>query len=156
MFTLLKHLGLDSAGFDYTYYLYQTQYKTGPKHDDFTEFEGTWIDKNDSKKFARYIIVLTNRGIYGIPSLFVTSAKSMQTVKVMGDSTAGIAGLTTSKELANGWVLTYTSSKIRSSEGLEIIDGVAPDTLVSMKSSDESAGKDTMIEAALAELKIKP
>jgi len=156
MFTLLKHLGLDSAGFDYTYYLYQTQYKTGPKHDDFTEFEGTWIDKNDSKKFARYIIVLTNRGMYGIPSLFVTSAKSMQTVKVMGDSTAGIAGLTTSKELANGWVLTYTSSKIRSSEGLEIIDGVAPDTLVSMKSSDESAGKDTMIEAALAELKIKP
>jgi C-terminal processing protease CtpA/Prc len=80
----------------------------------------------------------------------------MQTVKVMGDSTAGIAGLTTSKELANGWVLTYTSSRVRSSDGLDIIDGVAPDTLINMKGSDEAVGKDTMIETALAELKLKP
>lgn len=152
MFTLLHHLGLDSAGYDYTYYLYQTAYKNGPKHDEFTDYQGTWVDKDDTKKFARYIIVLTNRGMYGIPTLFATSAKSFKTIKTMGDTTAGFAGITSSKELANGWVLTYSSSRVRSSEGFDIINGVAPDTVVTMKATDEAAGKDTMIEAALAEL----
>lgn len=152
MFTLLKHLGLDSAGYDYTNYLYQTQYKNGPKHDNFTDFQGTWLDKSDAKKFARHIIVLTNRGMYGVPSLFATSIKSFQTIRTMGDTTAGGGGIPTSQELSNGWVLSFTSCRIRSTDGYDIIDGVAPDTTILMKSSDESAGKDTMIETALAEL----
>ncbi len=152
MFTIFRHMTLDSAGYDFTSYLYQTQYKKGPAHDDFTDYQGSWMDKNDTKKFNRHIRVLTNRAMWGVANLFATGSKGFIPVKTMGDTTGGGGGIPSSKELANGWVVTFTSCRIRTSEGIDIENGVAPDTTVHMQPADEAAGKDTILEAALYDL----
>lgn len=152
MFTVLNHMGYDTAGYDYSAYLYQTAYKKGPGRDDFTEYKGTFIDKNDNKKFAKKIRVLTNRAMLGTSNLFAAGSQAFINVRVLGDTTGGEAGQLTSFELPNGWVVTYPSSKVRTSDGTYIEDGVAPDSTIHITSVDEAAGKDTIIEAALAEI----
>lgn len=152
MFTMFRHMGFDTAGYDYSTYLYQTAYKKGPARDEFTDYVGTFIDKNDNKKFAKKIRVLTNRAMYGTANVFSAGSQSFFNVKVMGDTTGGGGGLVSSYELPNGWVLTYTSSKIRMSDGTYMEDGVAPDTTIHVTPTDEAAGKDTILEAALADL----
>lgn len=155
MYTLFNHMGYDTAGYDYSIYLFQTAYRVGTAKDEFSDWAGTFIDKNDKKKLGKKIWVLTNRRMYGIPNLFAAGSSSFFNVRTMGDTTGGGAGLTSSYECSNGWRIKYTSSRIRTSDGTDMIDGVAPDTTVHMNSTDEAAGKDTMIEAALARLLMK-
>ncbi|MBS1772189.1 MAG: hypothetical protein JST82_04970 [Bacteroidetes bacterium] len=156
MFTLFHHMGIDSATpYDYSTYLFEVSYKNGPKHDQFTDFSATWEDKNSNVKFGKKMIVLTNRRVYGIPNVFTAGSESFHNVKVMGDTTGGGASLLTAYELPNGWIIKYPYCRIRMSDGKDMRDGVAPDTVVYMKKSDEDAGKDTMIEAAIAELQKK-
>jgi hypothetical protein len=152
MYTMFNHMGYDTSGYDYSIYLFQTAYRIGTAKDEFTDWTGTFIDKNDKKKLGKKLWVLTNRRMYGVPSLFAAGSSSFFNVRTMGDTTGGGAGLTSSFELSNGWRITYTSSRIRMSDGTDMIDGVAPDTTVHLTSADEAAGKDTMIEAALANL----
>ncbi len=153
MFTLFKHMGYDTAGYDYSVYLYQSAYKKGPARDEFTDYVGTFMDKNNEKKFAKKIRVLTNRGMLGVGNLFATGSQGFFNVRTMGDTTGGgNCGLTTSYELSNSWVLTFPSTKVRTAGGFFMNDGVAPDSTIHTTATDEAAGKDTIIEAAIANL----
>lgn len=152
MFTLLNHIGIDST-YEYSFYLYKIAYKKGTEHGDMSDYLGSYIENNDKKKFGKKMVVLTNRSTYGMASIFATAVKSFPNAVVLGDTTGGGTGLQTSYELANGWVIHYTTSIIKSANGDFIENGVPPDTVVTMKPVDEALNKDSMIEAALAEIK---
>jgi hypothetical protein len=153
MYTMFNHLGIDSS-FEYSIYLFATAYKNGVEHDAISDFIGSYIENNDKRKFGRRTVVLTNRANYGVASLFATAAKGFtrHRVRVMGDTTGGGGTIPASYELPNGWIIKYPTSIVKDADGSYIENGVAPDTVVTMKPADEALNKDSMIDAALAEI----
>jgi C-terminal processing protease CtpA/Prc len=126
--------------------------KNGAGHDDFESYKGVFKDKNDNKKFGKRVIVLTNRGVYGTASVFAGAAKGFSNVRLMGDTTGGGGSINASYELANGWIITYPAAKLRTGEGQSMNEGIVPFYKVQMTKADEDAGKDTILEAAIAEI----
>lgn len=134
--------------------VYQTVYKTGPKHDKFSNVSDTWVQENKEGKFPHgRFILLTNRKCYGMANLATSGCKGFPNGKVMGDTTGGGSGYLLAHELANGWRLEMPGSKSLTFNGLNVEYGLAPDTTINMTATDEANGHDTILDAAIQEAK---
>lgn len=128
-----------------------TYEKSGKDHNDFSKSSEIWLNpKASSKKYLGKVVILTNRNCYSSTSHFVAWAKAISNVTVIGDSTGGGAGLPTSIQLSNGWILRYSSTIGFDAHGFNFENGTPPDIRVDMDKVDFGNGIDTILERALA------
>ena len=129
--------------------LYQTKYKDGAAHDDFTEWQDSYIEPTEDRvKYTGKIIVLTNRKCYSACNFFAAGCKAFSQIKIVGDQTGGGGGQPTGFELPNSWSVNFSGSMTALPNGFIIENGVLPDVNAAMNPTDEAAGKDTIIETA--------
>ncbi|RYE23346.1 MAG: hypothetical protein EOP51_10820 [Sphingobacteriales bacterium] len=150
---VLRHVDIPDSLNNITSFLYQSQYKSGAKHGDFSEYQDAYIDESSGEKYPGRVMILTNRGITGAANLLAGGCSSFAKVVLVGDTTGGGGGLISATELPNGWRIYYPSSRTLSSDGNNVANGIKPDIVVNMQPADEAKGKDSIIETAIFELK---
>ena len=79
--------------------------------------------------------------------------KALPQVTVMGATTGGGGGVPLGWELPNGWFFNYSNSITYMPDGFIIEDGIPPDVQLDITPEDMAAGRDTILEAALARLR---
>lgn len=138
---------------DTTYAFATSRIKTGSGPNDFSEWTTMTVEPRSGKKFTGKVVVLINRKSYSASTFFSQMMKSLPNAVLMGDSTGGGGGVPAYGELPNGWKYRFSATQTLDLNGQHIEPGVAEDIPVALTTKDESAGIDTIIEAALSYLK---
>lgn len=135
-------------------------HKTGPGHSDFSEPYPIEYEPADSYriKWDGPIVLLTNRSCYSAANDFTSVMKSLPNVTVVGARTGGGGGLPFTSELPVGWSVRFSACPLLNSRGECTEDGIDPSPGCEVHAPDEelSAGKDAILEFAIALLKDKP
>lgn len=126
--------------------------KNGPGHEDFGELQGYTIEP-EGTLFIKPVIILTNRRCYSATTFFSTMMSEIPNVTILGDTTGGGGGIPATTELANGWTLRVSSSQLATPDGFNVEDGLPPDIRVDITAQDEADSIDTILEAALEEIR---
>lgn len=135
-------------------HIYTSQQKNGPGRDDFATPQEIFLDPNDEDPhFPGQVIVLTNRKVYSAGSYFSAAVKAIPDVLLMGDTTGGGSGVPAGFELPNGWACNYSSTIGTLVTGENFEGGVPPDITVALDTFGIRVGIDTIIEAALNEIR---
>lgn len=148
MFPIFRRMGYDTS-FSYNTLLYKVQYKNGAAHDHYTDLQPAWVEQDVKPKFPERFVLLTNRNTRGAANVFATGCFSFTNVKLFGDTTGGGDSKITGRELPNGWLLRYPSTRILTSNNDLVSFGMWPDSLVSLDPAMAAQGKDAIIEAAM-------
>jgi C-terminal processing protease CtpA/Prc len=127
--------------------------RNGPKHTDFSETEDFTLSPADSLVYQKPVVVLTNRLCYSATTFFSQAMRELPTVTLLGDTTGGGGGAPSGTELANGWGIRASNTRLLTPAGLDVEGGVPPDTVVTLRKEDADAGFDTLIEEALKRIR---
>ena len=147
---------------DKEHFFAQEQVKTGPGHEDFCPlYDLKLTPPEEGKIYTKPVVVLTNRMCYSAANYFATAVKNLEHVTLLGDTTGGGGGIPANTMLTNGWALRVSSSRLFITDPdstmtmteRNVEHGVAPHVKLDIDPADTSAGKDTLIEAALARLR---
>lgn len=127
-------------------------HKNGPGHDDFSKPFDYYINPAGGGRvmWGKPVVVLCNRSTFSAANNFVSVMKGLPNVTVVGSVTGGGSGMPFSSELVNGWGVRFSSSPVRNPEGVLTEFGVEPDVAVDMSTEDVLAGRDTMLDKAVA------
>lgn len=128
------------------------RHKTGPGHDDFSDFEEQYIEPTANIRWHKPVCVLTNRSTYSAANEFVKYMKVLPGVTVVGDNTGGGAGMPYSAELPNGWAVRFSACPMFDVNRKSTENGIEPDVKTDIKAEDASKGLDTIVEAARKQL----
>lgn len=132
----------------------RSRIRNGPAREDFTAWEDERIEPQaDDTVFLKPIILLTNRSSYSATNTFTAMMWALPQVTVLGDTTGGGGGAPADTDLANGWLLRVSATQVESPAGFNVENGIPPDTLVYLDSAQATSGFDSMLEAALAQLR---
>jgi len=129
-------------------------HKTGDGHSDFSKPIAMYTDKTDSTHWNKPVMVLTNRMSFSATNAFVSQMKYAPRATIVGDRTGGGGGLPLSNELPNGWLVRFSASPMYDAAMQQTEWGLDPDVKVDMSSTDALAGYDTIIERAIALLRV--
>lgn len=129
-------------------------HKTGPGHDDFSEpYQIVYKPAEEGRvRWGKPIVVLTNRSTFSAANNFASVMKLLPGVRIVGATTGGGSGMPYSSELPCGWGVRFSACSMldarhRSTEsGVEPTEGCAVD----MSVEDALAGRDTILEKAIA------
>ncbi len=123
-------------------------HKTGPGHNEFSSMEKLVVDtiKHAAYRWLRPVIVLTNRRSYSATNLFVNIMRYADNCTIIGGVTGGGGGMPMSYELPCGWIVRFSSVRMYDADKKDIEQGIKPDILVNMVSTD----KDDIIEKAIS------
>lgn len=132
-------------------------HKTGPGHDEFSEpyaFFYHPADENVCVKYSGPIALLTNHSCYSAANAFTAVMRSLPRVTVIGAPTGGGAGLPTSFELPNGWLIRLSASPLYAPDGALTEFGVAPSPGFECHSPEEelASGRDAILDRAIEHL----
>ncbi len=117
----------------------------------FTAWQESRLRPDNAINFNKPIIVLTNRGVVSSAEGFTLMLKALSNVTIIGDTTAGSTGNPGRFNLPNDWELSVSRWQVTDPEGNYIEDqGIAPDKVIWISEADRNAGKDTILEAAIA------
>jgi len=128
--------------------LFNSQFKNGPGHNDFTELTLTSISPT-TMTYNGKVCVLTNRKVYSAASVFTLAMREVPNVTIVGDTTGGGLGLPIGIELPNEWQIHCAGSQLISVSGENLELGIPPDIQVDMKKEDMDKGVDSIIEKAI-------
>ena len=130
--------------------LYQTQIKSGPGHDDFTELTTVYADTTCllDKPYRKPVAVLIDRGSYSATSFFSICTKAYNNILLFGDYTGGGLGLPNGGELPNGWTYRFSITRTIANDGGNYENGVPPDVRVLLDPDCTAQGIDNVIETA--------
>lgn len=154
MYPIFRRMGYDTS-FNYNTLLYKVQYKNGKAHEHYTDLQPSWVEQDNGTKFPERFVLITNRNTRDVANVFATGCFSFSNVKIYGDTTGGGDGKTTVRELPNGWLLKYPSTRILTSNNDLTAFGMWPDSLVSLDPVMAAQGKDAIIEAAMGYIRGK-
>ena len=130
--------------------LYQTQIKSGPGHNDFTEL--TTVYASDScileTPYNKRVAVLVDRGSYSATSFFALCTMAYNNIKLFGDYTGGGLGLPNGGALPNGWTYRFSITRTLDINGFNHENGVPPDVYVLLDPAYTAQGIDNVIETA--------
>ncbi len=129
-------------------------HKLGDGHSDFSKPIAMYTDKSDSLNWTKPVMVLTNRLSFSATNAFVSQMKYAPNATIVGDRTGGGGGLPLSNELPNGWMVRFSAVPMYDAAMQHIEWGLDPDVKVDMRSTDAKAGFDTIIERAIALLRV--
>jgi Peptidase family S41/Tricorn protease C1 domain len=125
--------------------------RDGPAHDDFTA-PFAWYERPDGpRQFTGPIALLTNRWTASAAERFALALRVLPNVTFVGDTTQGAFPHAVPRELPNGWLYRVTVGVVvgpdrESYEGV----GIPPDVAVNLAPADSAAGRDTILETAIA------
>lgn len=131
--------------------LYQTQVKSGPAHDAFSEAvtvyaaDSSLLGKNP---YTKPVAVLIDRGSYSATSFFAICTQAYDNIKLFGDYSGGGLGLPNGGTLPNGWVYRFSTSRTIAINGQNYENGVPPDVRVILDPAATAQGIDNVIETA--------
>lgn len=130
------------------------QFRDGPQHDDLTQPEPRVVSPAGRRPFTGPVAVLTNRKSGSAAEDFVLAMRARPGVTIVGDSTAGGAGIPLIRELPNRWTYAF-SIAITYAPGLTTFEevGLAPDVWVRGSTEELAAGRDAVLDTALAVLR---
>lgn len=133
-------------------HVYTSYIKTGPEHEDFSEPHHVYLGPASSNIFTKPICILTNRSCFSATSFFVLAMKAFPNVTIVGDTTGGGLGAPTGAELPNGWSFRFSCTRTLSPDGINYENGIPPDVVKYLRTSDVNRGVDSIIEAAIYEI----
>lgn len=130
--------------------LYQTQIKSGPEHDAFTELKTVCADTTclGEEPYTKPFAVLIDRGSYSATSFFSLCTLAYDNIRLFGDYTGGGLGLPNGGELPNGWTYRFSITRTLTMDGQNYENGVPPDERVLLDPACTAQGIDNVIEAA--------
>ncbi|MFI3240340.1 MAG: S41 family peptidase [Bacteroidales bacterium] len=135
-----------------TIYAGALSHKTGPGHNDFSDPYDFYYDPAEQGriKFNKPVVLLTNRSSYSATNNFVAIMKSLDNVRVVGDTTGGGSGMPFTSEIPNGWSVRFSACSILDPNGDVTEFGVDPSEGcdVDISAVDEMLGKDSIMERA--------
>lgn len=127
------------------------RFRNGPGHDDFTAAEPQVVSPAGPRRFTGPVAVLTNRTSFSAAEGFVLAMRTSPAVTIVGDSTAGGAGSPVTRELPNGWTYRYSMSIWYALDQTTFEEvGLAPDVWVRGSAEELAAGRDAVLDTALA------
>jgi hypothetical protein len=125
--------------------------RQGPHHDDFTDFIPESVSPKGVKQFTGPVFLLTNRKDYSSAEDFVLALRTLPNVTTVGDTTAGASGHPLVRELPNGWTFSLSTWIEYTPEHTTFENiGLAPAVYVPSALSDLAAGRDPILERAVA------
>lgn len=128
-------------------------HKTGKGHNDFSEpYEYYYEPPAGHLLWRKPVAVLTNRSTFSAANNFVSIMRLLPRVTQIGDVTGGGSGMPLSFDLPCGWVVRMSACPVYDPEGNLTEDGLAPHISVTQTSADIAAGRDPILEAAIAHL----
>ncbi len=132
--------------------LYETQIKSGPKHNEFSPLESVLTPHNldNYKPYDKPMLVLTDRGSYSATSFFALCCKSYPNVTTLGDTTGGGLGLPNGGQLPNGWYYRFSITRTIAPDGGNYENGVPPDETLFLDTIATRQGHDNIIDRAIA------
>ncbi len=134
--------------------LYQTQIKSGPEHDAFTELTTVHADSIDytdvftEPAYTKPVAVLIDRGSYSATSFFAICTMAYDNIRLFGDYSGGGLGLPNGGALPNGWTYRFSITRTIAIDGGNYENGVPPQERVILDPSCTAQGIDNVIEAA--------
>lgn len=138
---------------DKTRVLGYERFKTGPGHDDFSDYYPREQEPGGDEQYLKPVIVLTNRSCFSATNDFVMKLSALPNVTLLGDTTGGGGGIPYFSELPNGWKFRFSTTQTFDVDKFNVEYGIPPDVRVDLVKFDELSGKDTLIEEALQLLK---
>ena len=135
--------------------LYQTQIKSGPEHDAFTELTTVYADSTDysdvftEPAYTKPVAVLIDRGSYSATSFFAICTMAYDNIKLFGDYSGGGLGLPNGGALPNGWTYRFSITRTIAIDGGNYENGVPPQERVLLDPACTAQGIDNVIEAAV-------
>lgn len=124
-----------------------TRFRSGPRHDDLTDFYPMYVTPKGRTNFAGPVVVLTSVRNFSAAEDFVQQMRTLPSVTVVGDTTGGASSYPVYRELPNGW--TYRLSEALFYDGdrklLEIV-GIPPDVFLRQTQANTDAGIDAVLE----------
>jgi hypothetical protein len=127
-----------------------TRYKSGPGHDDFTDYYPIHLEPTGETFTAKKVVVLTNRKVFSAANYFVSAMSQLPQVVVVGDQTGGGGGAPITAELQVGWRVRYSATQMFNIKKEHLEPGVPPGIKVNILPTDEAAGIDTILEKAIS------
>ena len=122
------------------------QHKTGPGHNDFSKMEELKSDISlVGSKWLRPVVVLSNRRSYSATNMFINIMRYADNATIIGGTSGGGGGMPLSYEMPCGWTVRFSSVRMYDADKKDIEQGIEPDILVNMASTD----KDDIIEKAI-------
>ena len=128
--------------------LYQTQIKSGPRHDEFTALTTVFADTLCDNPYSKPVAVLIDRGSYSATSFFALCTMAYDNIKLFGDYSGGGLGLPNGGALPNGWTYRFSITRTLTMDGQNYENGVPPDVRVILDPACTAQGVDNVIEAA--------
>lgn len=130
--------------------LYQTQVKSGPSHDDFSEAVTVYAADSSvlDNPYTKPVAVLIDRGSFSATSFFAICTMAYDNIKLFGDYSGGGLGIPNGGMLPNGWVYRFSATRTLANNGGNYENGVPPDVRVILDSTCTAQGIDNVIEAA--------
>ena len=130
--------------------LYQTQIKSGPGHDEFTDMATVCADTTCllEEPYTKPVAVLIDRGSYSATSFFSVCTQGYDNIKLFGDYSGGGLGLPNGGELPNGWTYRFSITRTIAIDGGNYENGVPPDFRVILDPESTAQGIDNVIEMA--------
>ena len=129
--------------------LYQTQIKSGPEHDAFTELSTVYAtETNNTDPYTKPVAVLIDRGTYSAASFFSICTMAYDNVKLFGDYSGGGLGLPNAGALPNAWIYRFSITRTIALDGGNYENGVPPDVRVILDPAMTAQGIDNVIETA--------
>lgn len=126
-------------------------HKTGPGHDDFSKPYDYYFTPDAGRvHYSKPVVVLCNRASFSAANNFVSIMKHLPGVTIVGDTTGGGCGLPFTADLPCGWSVRFSAAQIRDASGELTEFGVAPDCEVNITDADKQAGRDTILDTAMA------
>lgn len=128
--------------------LYQTQIKSGPKHDEFSALTIVYADSVSVSTYTKPVAVLIDRGSYSATSFFALCAQVYDNICLFGDYTGGGLGLPNCGALPNGWTYRFSITRTLDIAGHNYENGMPPDVRILLDPACTAQGIDNVIEAA--------
>lgn len=132
--------------------LYQSQAKSGPEHDAFSEAlsvyaaDSSLLGKNNA--YTKPVAVLIDRGSYSATSFFAICTMAYDNIRLFGDYSGGGLGLPNGGVLPNGWTYRFSTTRTLAIDGQNYENGVPPDVRVLLDPACTAQGVDNVIEVA--------
>ena len=131
--------------------LFKTQIKSGPKHDEFTEYKTVYAADSSllgKNPYTKPVAVLIDRGSYSATSFFAVATQAYDNIKLFGDYSGGGMGMPNGGSLPNGWCYRFSITRTIALDGGNYENGVPPAVRVLLDPDMTALGIDNIIETA--------
>ena len=113
-----------------------------------------WLEPSGPEQYTGPVVLLVNSRSISAAENFALAMRGVPHALVMGETTAGVMADAVPQPLPNGWQVTVPVNSFRDANGISWEGiGVTPDLWVKNERADVEAGRDRVLETALAFLR---